>query len=120
MEDKIQKMVDFAIAFKDDPDFNRLVFPVPVLLRLKELGIMIKKKEYSAQQAVDKCFAIPRTEQYMNREIEVIDQTSLSIEFPKIPESASSISTTETKSPESSGPSSSPVLCDVSGIVLSS
>ena len=119
MEEKIQKMVDFAVAFKDDPDFNRLTFPVEVIKRLKAMGIEPKPREYSATQAVDKCISIPTDNRYTNNVIEVIDQTGLAIEFPKIPESASSISTNETKTPESSGRSSPPKTYDVSGSVLS-
>jgi hypothetical protein len=120
MEDKMQKLLEFAISFKDDPDFNRLVFPAPVLAKLAEMGITQKKKEYSAQQAVDKCYAIPREERYNTNVVEVIDQTSLAIEFPKIPETVDSIDTTETKTPELVDSSNSPVLCDVSGSALSS
>ena len=118
-ENKIQQMVDFAVAFKDDPDFNRLTFPVEVLTRLKAMGIEPKPKEYSASQAVDKCIRTTVENEYTTNVIEIIDQTGLAIEFPKIPESASSTSTNETKTPESSGQSSPPGPCDVSGNVLS-
>jgi hypothetical protein len=119
MEAKIQRLVDFAISVKDDPDFNRLTFPLEVLERLKAMGITLKPKEYSATQAVDKCMRTPSENIYSSNTIEVRDQTGLAIEFPKIPESASSTSTNETKTPESSGRSSPPGPCDVSGSVLS-
>ena len=97
MEDKIQKLVDFAISFKDDPDFGRLTFPADVWKRLAPLGIKPAKKEYSITQAVDKCFSLPNTEQYTTNTIETIDQTLLSVTFPTLPESASSTDTSETK-----------------------
>lgn len=110
-EDKIQKLVDFAIAFKDDPDFNRIPLPTPVLARLAQLGIKQEKKQYSATQAVDKAFAITSeyAHQYTSNEVQVIDQTSLAISFPPIPESAPPTSTNETKNQESEGRSSPPV-----------
>jgi hypothetical protein len=119
MEAKIQKLVDFAVSVKDDPEFNRLTFPIEVLARLKAMGIEPKPKEYTASQAVDKCISIPTENIYTSNVIEVRDQTGLAIEFPKFPESASSTSTNETKTPESSGRSSPPAACDVSGNVLS-
>jgi hypothetical protein len=85
MEEKIQKMVDFAIAFQNDPDFNRLVFPMEVIERLEKLGVRQVKKEYTAAQAIDKCFAAPRENKYTTNTVEVIDQTSLPISFPPFP-----------------------------------
>ena len=114
-EEKIRMMVDFALAFKNDPDFHRLVFPEVVLVKLRELGVEPKPKEYSATQAVDKCFSIPGTEAYSSSKVEVRDQTSLSIAFPKIPEKVDSTDTTETKSPELAGLSSVLTLDDEKG-----
>ena len=120
MEAKIQQLVDFAINYKDDPDFVRLTFPAEVWKRLEAHGIKPQKKEYSATQAVDKCFSIPRENQYKSNVIEVIDQTSLSIEFPKHHEKVDSTDTTETKTQPLEDSSSPLVVCDVSGNVLSS
>jgi len=119
MEAKIQRLVDFAVSVKDDPEFNRLTFPLEVLARLKAMGIEPKPKEYTASQAVDKCIRTPTENIYTTNVIEVRDQTGSSIEFPKIPESANSTSTSETKTPESSGRSSPPASYDVSGSSLS-
>ncbi len=120
MEDKIQQLVDFALAFKDDPDFARLTFPAEVWKRLEAHGIKPAKKEYTATQAVDKCFRIPLENQYTNNKVEVIDQTSLAIEFPKHHETASSTDTSETKTQPLEDSSNPLVVCDVSGNVLSS
>lgn len=119
-EDKIQKLVDFALAFKDDPDFNRIPLPAPVLARLAELGVKQEKKSYSATQAVDKAFAITSeyAHQYTSNKVEVIDQTSLSVSFPPIPESAPPTSTNETKTQESEGRSNLLVADADSNIVL--
>jgi hypothetical protein len=120
-EEKIQKLVEFALAFKDDPDFNRIPLPAPVLARLAELGIKQEKKQYSATQAVDKAFAITSeyAHQYTSNEVQVIDQTSLSISFPPIPETAPPTSTNETKNQESEGHSNLLVTDADSNIVLS-
>ena len=120
-EEKIQKLVEFALAFKDDPDFNRIPLPAPVLAKLAELGIKQDKKQYSATQAVDKAFAIASdyAHQYTTNEVEVRDQTLLSISFPPIPESAPPTSTNETKTQESEGRSNLLVCDGDSNIVLS-
>jgi len=103
----------FALAFKDDPDFHKLPFPEDVL---EELGIKRIKKEYTASQAVDKCFNMTNVERYTNNKIEVIDQTGLSISFPPVPPLAPPISTSETKNQELEGRSSSPLICVVEDI----
>jgi hypothetical protein len=103
----------FALAFKDDPDFHKLPFPEDVL---EELGIKRIKKEYTASQAVDKCFNMTNVEKYTTNEIEVIDQTGLAISFPPVPPLAPPISTSETKNQELEGRSSSPLICVVEDI----
>ena len=118
MEAKIQQLVDFALAYKDDPDFARLTFPAEVWKRLEAHGIKPQKKEYTATQAVDKCFSIPRENQYKSNVIEVIDQTSLAIEFPKHHEKVSSTDTNETKTQPLEDSPSAQTACDVSGTTL--
>jgi len=100
----------FALAFKDDPDFQRLPFPEDIL---QELGIKRERKDYTASQAVNKCFNMTNTEKYTINTIDTIDQTVLSISFPPIPPVAPPISTNETKTQELEGRSSSPLLCVV-------
>jgi hypothetical protein len=109
---KRDRLKAFALAFKDDPDFQRLPFPEDIL---EELGIKRERKEYTATQAVNKCFNMTNTEKYTSNTIETIDQTGLSISFPPVPPLAPPISTTETKTQELEGRSSSPLLCVVEG-----
>jgi len=84
-EDKIQKLVEFALSMKDDPEIHRLPFPPVVLERLAAAGLIISPKEYSITDAVDRCFTSKITEKYTNSTIEVIDQTKMDIAFPAIP-----------------------------------
>jgi hypothetical protein len=84
-EDKIQKLFEFAMSMRHDPDFHRLVFPPAVLAKLAEAGAPLAPKEYSAAAAVDRCFNMKGTERYASNEIEVIDQTKMEITFPAIP-----------------------------------
>ena len=108
--DKLKAM---ALAFKDDPDFLRLPFPEDILA---ELGIKRERKEYTAMEAVNKCFKTQTSHIYTSNEIQVIDQTALPISFPPIPPSAPPINTNETKTQEladcSSVPSSGVVECN--------
>jgi len=85
-EEKIQKLVDFAMEFRNDPDFHRLVFPPAVLAKLAEKGIVLQPKEYSASAAVDRCFGMKTSERYVSNQIEVIDQTKLEVKFPNVPD----------------------------------
>jgi hypothetical protein len=100
-EEKINKLVEFALEFKNDPDFNRLVFPPVVMARLAELGVEVKPRTYTASQAVDRCIGMTSSERYTTTDVAVIDQTSLECSFPPIPPLASPIDTNETKTPES-------------------
>jgi hypothetical protein len=84
-EDKIQKLFEFAMSMRHDPDFHRLVFPPAVLAKLAEAGAPLAPKEYSAAAAVDRCFTMKSTERYVSPEIEVVDQTKMEITFPAIP-----------------------------------
>jgi hypothetical protein len=84
-EDKIQKLFEFAMSMRHDPDFHRLVFPPAVLAKLAEAGSPLAPKEYSAAAAVDRCFTMKSTERYVSPEIEVVDQTKMEITFPAIP-----------------------------------
>ena len=84
-EEKIQKLFEFAMSMRHDPDFHRLVFPPAVLAKLAEAGSPLSPKEYSAAAAVDRCFNMKGTERYVSNEIEVIDQTKMEITFPAIP-----------------------------------
>ena len=113
-EEKVMRLVEFALANKDDPDFNRLTFPADVLAKLAEHGVKVEPKTYSAAAAIDKCFSMRNTEIYTSNTVEIIDQTGLGVEFPPLPESSSPISTIETKTPESEDSSSPPELDDVS------
>lgn len=101
-EETINKMVEFAIAFKDDPDFNRIPFPNEVIKRLEELGIKQEKKQYNISQAVDKCFNMQRENhhQYTSNKIELIDQTGLSISFPPVPSLVPPTNTSDSKTLE--------------------
>ena len=85
-EAKIEKLVEFALSVKDDPDFHRLVFPPAVLAKLAELGAPVKPKEYSASAAVDRCYGMGSSETYTTSSIEVRDLTTLSSDkFPPLP-----------------------------------
>jgi len=108
-EEKIDRLVEFALQFKNDPDFNRLVFPPAVLAKLAEKGVEVKPKTYSVSQAVDRCMSMKSDERYTTNTIELIDQTSLECSFPQIPPLASPTDTNETKNPESEDSSSPPV-----------
>jgi hypothetical protein len=112
-EEKIQKLVEFALEFKDDPDFNRLTFPVEVLKILAEKGVTLKPREFTAAQAADACFNMTSTQTYTSNKIEVIDQTSLECSFPPLPVLASPTDTNETKSPELEDSPSLPASCAV-------
>ena len=85
VEDKLQRLFEFALSIRHDPDFNRLVFPPAVLAKLAEAGVAVAPKEYSAASAVERCFTMSSTEKYTSPEIQVIDQTKMDITFPAIP-----------------------------------
>ena len=85
VEDKLQRLFEFALSIRNDPDFNRLVFPPAVLAKLAEVGVIVAPKEYSASAAVERCFTMSSTEKYTSPEVEVIDQTKMNITFPIIP-----------------------------------
>lgn len=110
---KRDKLKAMALAFKDDPDFIRLPFPEDILA---ELGIKRERKDYTAMEAVNKCFSIPNEHHYTSNKIEVIDQTALPISFPPILPTAPPTDTNETKTQEltdcSSVPSSGVVECN--------
>jgi len=116
-EAKVMRLVAFALEHKDDPDFNRLVFPADVLAKLAEQGVKVEPKTYSAAAAVDRCFNMSHSEVYSVKDVEVRDQTGLAIEFPPLPESSSPISTIETKTPELEDSSSLPASDGVSETV---
>lgn len=83
-EEKAQRLFEFALTMRHDPDFHRLVFPPDVLAKLAEMGAAPTPKEYSAAAAVDRCFTMTTTERYVNTEIEVVDQSKMDITFPTI------------------------------------
>jgi len=101
-----ERLKAFALAFKDDPDFNKLPFPEDVLA---ELGIKRPERFINAVEATNRCFNMVNNERYNTNEIQVIDQTSLSISFPPIPPTAPPTNTNETKSQELEDCSSLPV-----------
>jgi len=115
-EEMDKRLEEFALAFKDDPDFHRLPFPEHIL---KKLGLYKEKPYMTAQQAVDRCFAIPATEAYTTNSIEVIDQTGLVIDFPPLPLSSPPIDTNETKTQQSEDSSNPPACDDAVSITLS-
>ena len=51
-EELDKRLEEFALAFKDDPDFQRLPFPEHIL---KKLGLYKEKPYLSVQVAVDRC-----------------------------------------------------------------
>ena len=116
-EAKVMRLVEFALEHKDDPDFNRLVFPADVLAKLAEHGVKVEPKTYSVAAAVDRCFTMSHTEHYTTNTVETRDQTALSIEFPPVPPLASPTSTSETKTPELEDSSSPPAACAASSTV---
>jgi len=83
-EEKAQRLFEFALTMRHDPDFHRLIFPPDVLAKLAEMGAAPAPKEYSAAAAVDRCFTMTTTERYVNTEIEVVDQSKMDITFPTI------------------------------------
>jgi len=113
---KRDRLKAFALAFKDDPDFQRVPFPDDIL---EELGIKRQQKDYTAMEAVNRCFAMTSVERYSKNQIEVIDQTSLPISFPPIPETAPPTNTNETKTQELEDCSSLPASGVAEGITLS-
>ena len=84
-EEKAQKLFEFALSMRHDPDFHRLVFPPDVLAKLADMGAAPAPKEYSAAAAIDRCFNMKGTERYTSNEIEIIDQSKMEITFPAIP-----------------------------------
>lgn len=108
------RLVEFALAHKDDPDFNRLVFPADVLAKLAEQGVKVEPKTYSIPAAVDRCFTMSHTERYTSNNIQTIDQSALAIEFPPVPPLSSPTNTSETKTPELEDSSSPPASCAAS------
>ena len=116
-EAKVMRLVEFALEHKDDPDFNRLVFPADVLAALAERGVKVAPKEYTASAAVDRCFNMSHTETYTANVVEVIDQTAIVCSFPPIPPLASPTETSETKTPELEDSPSSLVACAASSSV---
>jgi len=107
-EAKVMKLVEFALEHKDDPDFNRLVFPADVLAKLAEHGVKVEPKTYTAATAIDRCYSMGQTETYTTNTLEIRDQSELAIEFPPVPPMSSPTSTSETKSPELEDSSSLP------------
>jgi hypothetical protein len=116
-EAKVMRLVEFALEHKDDPDFNRLVFPASVLAKLAERGVKVEPKTYSAAAAVDRCFNMSHSEVYTVTGVEVRDQTGLAIEFPPLPESSSPTSTSEPRNLVLMDSSSLPEPDDVSTTV---
>ena len=103
-----ERLEAFALAFKDDPDFNRIPFPDHILAKL---GIVKKEKQISAVGAVDYAFGATSKHNY-TAPLVTIDQSETVKTFPNLVELADSIKASETKNQESSDPTSSPEPCD--------
>lgn len=95
LSDKEQKLLDFVLAFKDDPDFYRL--PVPERI-LEVAGIKRELRNISAMEATN--YALNATSinahQYKG-DITFIDQSVSVSHFPNLAELAHSKDTNETK-----------------------
>jgi len=115
-EELDKRLEEFALAFKDDPDFQRLPFPEHIL---KKLGLYKEKPYLSVQVAVDRCLNAVNNNSYTNNVVEVIDQTGLVIDFPPLPLSSPPIDTSETKTQQSEDSSSPPACDDAVNITLS-
>ena len=92
-----ERMEAFALAFKDDPDFNRIPFPEHIL---KKLGLYKPKEDISAMKAVNYAMTAPSINTY-SKPLETIDQSETVKTFPNLSELADSIKANETKILES-------------------
>jgi hypothetical protein len=115
LSDKEQKLLDFVLAFKDDPDFHRLPIPERVLA---VAGIKREQKDYSVMEATKYAFNTTsfNAHQYKGN-MEVIDQSVSVSQFPNLIELADSKDTNETKIQQSEDSSSPPLLDDGKCIV---
>jgi hypothetical protein len=111
-----ERLEAFALAFKDDPDFNRIPFPDHILAKL---GIVRKEKDLSAVGAVDYAFNATSRNNYTGPLV-TIDQSETVKTFPNLVELADSIKANETKNQESSDLTSSPEPCDAASTTPSS
>jgi hypothetical protein len=114
--EKERKFEEFAMMFKDDPDFYRIPFPEHIL---KRLGLYREKKDISAVEAVKRCLDAPNVNVYTNNTIEVIDQSVSVSHFPNLLSLVDSTGTSETKTQEPEGRPSSPALSADVSITLS-
>jgi hypothetical protein len=65
-----ERLKEFALKFKDDPNFYRLPFPEHIL---KSLGLYKEKQEITATAAVCRAYNMTNNEVYSSNEIEVRD-----------------------------------------------
>lgn len=95
LSDKEQKLLDFVLAFKEDPDFDRLPIPDRVL---KVAGIKRLHTYKNAMEATKYAFNATsiNAEQYKG-DITTIDQSVSVSHFPNLTELAHSKDTSETK-----------------------
>lgn len=106
LSDKEQKLLDFVLAFKDDPDFNRIPIPERILA---VAGIKREKKDFSIMEATKYAFSATsiNAHQYKGN-MELIDQSVSVSHFPNLTELADSKDTSETKILRSEDSSSPP------------
>jgi hypothetical protein len=65
-----ERLKEFALKFKDDPNFYRLPFPEHIL---KSLGLYREKQDIPATEAVKRAYNMTNNEIYSSNEIEIRD-----------------------------------------------
>jgi hypothetical protein len=115
LSDKEQKLLDFCLAFQDDPDFNRLPIPAKIL---EVAGIKREYKYLNVMEATNYAFRATSINAHQYKgDIQVIDQSVSVSHFPNLTELADSKDTSETKNQQSEDSSSPPLLDDGKCIV---
>ena len=106
LSDKEKKLLDFCLAFKDDPDFHRLPIPDKIL---EVAGIKRERKDLSVMEATKYAFNATSINalQYTGN-MTFIDQSVSVSHFPNLTELADSKDTNETKIQQSEDSSSPP------------
>jgi hypothetical protein len=106
LSDKEQKLLDFVLAFKDDPDFHRLPIPERVLA---VAGIKRERKEIGVMEATKYAFNTTSINAHQYKgDMTFIDQSVSVSQFPNLIELADSKDTNETKILRSEDSSSPP------------
>ena len=117
LSDKEQKLLDFVLAFKEDPDFHRLPIPERVLA---VAGIKRELRNISATEATNYAFGATSLNAHQYKgDTTFIDQSVSVSHFPNLIELAHSKDTNETKTQQLEDCSSPPEPDDEKGIASS-